>query len=89
MKKLKESGSTRTTVKVIRAIESGIRMQSAAETMVLSLDKEKEIRKLTNADIKAESAFLLDAPSDKKRRMGACPDLRMKILQFIHIRIIC
>ena len=54
MKKLKESVSTRTKVKVIRAIESGIRMQSVAETLGLSLDKVKEIQKRANADIKAE-----------------------------------
>ena len=36
MKTLKDSVSTRTKVKVIRAIESGIRMQSVAETMGLS-----------------------------------------------------
>ena len=70
MKKLKESVSTRTKVKVIRAIESGIRMQSVAETVGLSLDKVKEIRKRANADIKAVSAFLQDATSDQKRRMA-------------------
>ena len=70
MKKLKESVSTRTKVKVIRAIESGIRMQSVAETMGLSPDKVKEIRKRANADIKAVSAFLQDALLDQKRRMA-------------------
>ena len=70
MKKLKESVSTRTKVKVIRAIESGIRMQSVAETMGLSLDKVKEIRKRANADIKAVGAFLQEATSEQKRRMA-------------------
>ena len=39
MKKIKESINTLTKVKMIRAIESRVRMQSVAETMGLSLNK--------------------------------------------------
>ena len=59
MQELKRVVSTQMKIKVIRAIESGIRMQTVAETMGLPLAKVKEIRSRSSADIKAVTAFLL------------------------------
>ena len=56
-------------IKVIRAIESGIRMQTVAETMGLSLEKVREIRSRSNADIKAVS-FLQTATVRQKKIMA-------------------
>ena len=53
-------------IKVIRAIESGIKMQTVADTMGLTLEKVKEIRSRTNADIKAVTSFLQTATTTQK-----------------------
>lgn len=57
-------------IKVVRAIESGIRMQTVADTMGLSLEKVKEIRSRTNTDIKAVTAYLQTATTTQKRMMA-------------------
>ena len=57
-------------IKVIRAIESGIRMQTVADTMGLSLGKVREIRSRSNADIKAVTSFLQTATTTQKKMMA-------------------
>ena len=57
-------------IKVIRAIESGIRMQTVADTMGLTLEKVREIRSRSNADIKAVAAFLQTATVTQKKMMA-------------------
>ena len=57
-------------IKVIRAIESGIRMQMVADTMGLTLEKVREIRSRSNADIKAVAAFLQTASVTQKKMMA-------------------
>ena len=70
MPELKRAVSTQVKIKVIRAIESGIRMQTVAETMGLSLEKVREIRSRSNADIKAVSSFLQTATVRQKKIMA-------------------
>ena len=70
MPDLKRVVSTQVKIKVIRAIESGIRMQTVAETMGLSLEKVREIRSRSNADIKAVSSFLQTATVRQKKIMA-------------------
>ena len=70
MPELKRVVSTQVKIKVIRAIESGIRMQTVADTMGLSLEKVKEIRSRSNADIKAVSSFLQTATTTQKKMMA-------------------
>lgn len=67
MQELKSAVSTLTKIKVVRAIESGIRMETVAETMGLSIEKVKAIRARTNMDIKAVSAFLQTASVSQKK----------------------
>ena len=69
MQELKRTVSTQMKIKVIRAIESGIRMQTVAETMGLSLEKVKGIRSRSNADIKAVTAYLQTATITQKKMM--------------------
>lgn len=57
MPESKRAISTQMKIKVIRAIESGIRIQTVADTMGLTLEKVREIRSRSNADIKAMAAF--------------------------------
>ena len=57
-------------IKVIRAIESGVRMQTVADTMGLPLEKVREIRARTNADIKAVTSFLRTATTSQKKMMA-------------------
>ena len=70
MPELKRAVSTQMKIKIIRAIESGIRMQTVADTMGLPLEKVKEIRSRTNADIKAVTAFLQEATTTQKKMMA-------------------
>ena len=70
MKELSYTLCTQTKVKVIRAIESGIRMKAVAETMGLPIAKVKEIRARTNADIKVVTAFLATASTKQKKMMA-------------------
>lgn len=70
MPELKRVVSTQVKIKVIRAIESSIRMQTVAETMGLSLEKVREIRSRSNADIKAVSSFLQTATVRQKKIMA-------------------
>ena len=70
MPELKRAVSTQVKIKVIRAIESGIRMQTVADTMGLSLEKVKEIRSRSNADIKAVTAYLQTATTSQKKMMA-------------------
>ena len=70
MPELKRAVSTQMKIKIIRAIESGIRMQSVAETMGLTLEKVREIRSRTNADIKAVMTFLQTATMPQKKMMA-------------------
>ena len=70
MSELKRAVSTQVKIKVIRAIESGIRMQTVADTMGLSLEKVKEIRTRSNADIKAVTTFLQTATTTQKKMMA-------------------
>lgn len=70
MPELKSAISTQMKIKIIRAIESGIRMQTVAETMGLTLGKVKEIRSRSNADIKAVASFLQTATTTQKKMMA-------------------
>ena len=70
MPELKRAVSTQVKIKVIRAIESGIRMQTVADTMGLSLGKVREIRSRSNADIKAVTSFLQTATTTQKKMMA-------------------
>lgn len=70
MPELKRAVSTQVKIKVIRAIESGVRMQTVADTMGLSLEKVREIRSRSNADIKAVTAFLQTATTTQKKMMA-------------------
>ena len=70
MPELKRAISTQMKIKVIRAIESGIRMQTVADTMGLTLEKVREIRSRSNADIKAVAAFLQTATVTQKKMMA-------------------
>lgn len=70
MLELKRAISTQMKIKVIRAIESGIRMQTVADTMGLTLEKVREIRSRSNADIKAMAAFLQTATVTQKKMMA-------------------
>ena len=70
MEELQRAVSTQTKIKVVRAIESGIRMRTIAETMGLPIEKVKEIRVRTNADIKAVTAFLATASTKQKKMMA-------------------
>lgn len=70
MQELKSAVSTQKKIKVIRAIEAGIRHQSIADTMGLSLEKVREIRTRTNVDIKAVTTFLRTASTAQKKMMA-------------------
>ena len=70
MKELKSAVSTQTKIKVVRAIEAGIRHQSIADTMGLTLEEVREIRTRSNADIKAVTAFLQTASVSQKKLMA-------------------
>ena len=70
MPELNRVVSTQVKIKVIRAIESGIRMQTLADTMGLSLEKVREIRSRSNADIKAMLSFLQTATTTQKKMMA-------------------
>ncbi len=70
MPELKRAVITQVKIKVIRAIESGIRMQTVADTMGLSLGKVREIRSRSNADIKAVTSFLQTATTTQKKMMA-------------------
>ena len=70
MPELKRAVGTQMKIKVIRAIESGIRMQMVADTMGLTLEKVREIRSHSNADIKAVASFLQTASVTQKKMMA-------------------
>ena len=70
MQELKSAVSTQTKVKVIRALESGIRQQSIADTMGLSREQIVRIRRTTGDDIKAMTTFLETATTSQKKMMA-------------------
>lgn len=70
MQELKSAVSAQTKIKVIRAIESGIRQQVIADTMGLGLGKVRGIRAGTKADIKAVTGFLATSSTSQKEMMA-------------------
>lgn len=61
--------STQTTLKVFRAIESGIGLKAVAASMCLSVKQVRTIKNKTAADIEAVKSFLRTASLPQRKRM--------------------
>lgn len=61
--------STQTTLKVFRAIESGIGLKAVAESMGLSVKQVRTINNKTAADIEAVKSFLRTASLPQRKRI--------------------
>ena len=69
MEKSKGMLSTQTTLKVFRAIESGIGLKAVAESMGLSVKQVRTINNKTASDIEAVRSFLQTASVAQRKRM--------------------